>query len=106
MKKTLLILTSIVGLSACSLFPDPYKTPVAQGNVLKKSDVEQLKIGMNEAQVKYLLGTPMIIDTLTPNQWRYIFRATYADANTKISDIDNLVLIFEKGLLADIRQTD
>ena len=32
---------------------------------------EKLEIGMTESQVKYVLGTPLIMDTFNANRWDY-----------------------------------
>ncbi len=102
MKKTLITLTAALTLSACSLFPDAYKTPVPQGNVLKAEDVTQLKIGMKEPEVIFLLGTPAINDSFTPNEWRYLYSSNYATEKTKKSEVNKLTLTFKQGILVNI----
>ena len=37
-----------------------YRMPIQQGNHLDQSVVAQVKPGMTHAQVRYLLGTPMV----------------------------------------------
>ncbi|MFT2112156.1 outer membrane protein assembly factor BamE [Marinomonas sp. 2405UD68-3] len=106
MKKTLIALTTVFTLSACSLFPDAYKAPVPQGNVLKADDVAQLQLGMTEQQVTFLLGTPAINDSFTPNEWRYLYSSTYATDKTKKSEVNKLTLTFERGRLVNIDQTE
>lgn len=104
MKKSFFIIALAATISACSLLPEPYKTPVSQGNVIKQEDVEQLKIGMKESQVIYLLGTPMIVDTFNSKEWRYVFSVENANETTKISDYEQLILTFELGTLSHIKQ--
>lgn len=50
-----------------------YEPPVTQGNYLKKSDLEQLKVGMTPQQVRYLFGQPMLPDPFESNVWRYVY---------------------------------
>ncbi|MCZ2722170.1 outer membrane protein assembly factor BamE [Marinomonas sp. 15G1-11] len=102
MKKTLITFTLALSMSACSLFPDAYKTPVPQGNILKQEQVSQLELGMTEPQVRFLIGTPMIADQFTPNEWRYLFTSVYATDKTKKSEIDKLTLTFKNGILVKI----
>ena len=104
MKKALLILTSVLALSACGLFPASHKTPVTQGNSLKTADVQQLQLGMTEEQVKFLVGTPMVVDTFNPNEWRYLFTVKNPDPDTKISEVNQLTLTFNQGQLTKIDQ--
>jgi outer membrane protein assembly factor BamE len=104
MKKTIFLLLVSVSLSACSLLPEPYKTPVSQGNVLKQEQVAQVKVGMSASQVSYLLGTPMVRDSFAPNEWHYLYTSLYADNNTKKSEVDHLVLIFDNDILKTIEQ--
>ncbi|NLQ17403.1 outer membrane protein assembly factor BamE [Marinomonas sp. M1K-6] len=103
MKKSAFILCAALSISACSLFPPPYKVPVTQGNLITQEQLSQLKVGMSESQVTYLLGNPMLIDTFKPNEWHYLYASLYAEPGTKHSDADDLVLIFSDGVLTQIK---
>ena len=35
--------------------------------------VDRLKPGMSRSQVKFVLGTPLVVDTLNNDQWHYIY---------------------------------
>jgi outer membrane protein assembly factor BamE len=59
-------------LWACS-FPGVYKLEVQQGNIVTQESVDQLKPGMSKRQVRYLLGTPLLIDSFNENRWDYFF---------------------------------
>lgn len=50
-----------------------YQAPIAQGNLLKQEDVDQVEVGMTRSQVRFLLGTPMIDDPFHANRWDYIY---------------------------------
>ena len=45
--------------------------PVRQGNYLDPSVVAQVKPGMTESQVRYLLGTPMVPGGFDRSRWDY-----------------------------------
>ncbi|HKM14531.1 MAG TPA: outer membrane protein assembly factor BamE [Marinospirillum sp.] len=60
-----------VSLGGCSLF-SPYQQGIPQGNILDEEAVAQLKVGMSQAQVLYILGTPLLKAPDNPNQWDYI----------------------------------
>ncbi|MCB5161569.1 outer membrane protein assembly factor BamE [Marinomonas algarum] len=103
MKKSVLILCAAISLSACSLFPPPYKVPVTQGNLITEEQLAKLQVGMSESQVTYLLGNPMLKDTFKPNEWHYLYVTRYATPDTKKSNATDLTLIFERGVLTEIQ---
>ena len=45
--------------------------PIQQGNHLDQAAVNQVKPGMTRAQVRYLLGTPMVPGGFDNNRWDY-----------------------------------
>lgn len=50
-----------------------YRMAVQQGNFLDPAQVQQLQTGMTRAQVRFLLGTPMLPDAFEHNRWDYIY---------------------------------
>jgi outer membrane protein assembly factor BamE len=59
-------------LGACSVF-EVHKIDVRQGNALEAQAVEQLRVGMNTEQVRFLLGSPMIDDSYHADRWDYVY---------------------------------
>lgn len=51
----------------------PYKLEVVQGNVLTKELVARVKPGMPRAQVRDLLGSPLLTDPFHAERWDYVF---------------------------------
>jgi outer membrane protein assembly factor BamE len=82
-----LVCLAALGLSACGSFNagfnastanpvnwiTPYKIDVIQGNFISKEQVELLKAGMSRAQVKDLLGTPLVTSLFHTDRWDYVF---------------------------------
>ncbi|MCW9711044.1 outer membrane protein assembly factor BamE [Avibacterium sp. 21-586] len=71
-----LITAAMLALSvtACSTVSKVvYRIDVPQGNYLEAATVDQVKVGMNNQQVQYLLGTPVLIDPFSHNTWYYVF---------------------------------
>ena len=58
-------------LAACG--PFVYKIDVQQGNYVTQETVSQLKKGMTKAQVRQVLGTPLLTDVFHANRWDYFF---------------------------------
>jgi len=50
-----------------------YRLPIQQGNFLEPRLVDKLEIGMTRAQVRYLLGTPMVPNTFDADRWDYLY---------------------------------
>lgn len=65
------------GLSDSKINPvnwiTPYKIEVVQGNFVSKEQVEALKPGMPRAQVRDLLGTPLLASVFHADRWDYVF---------------------------------
>ena len=71
---TLLLATVLSGCSSVPRIVNEYKIDVQQGNVLTQEMVSQLKPGLTKDQVRFILGTPMLIDVFHPNRWDYVYR--------------------------------
>jgi len=65
-----LALTSL--MSACSL--QVYQKQVQQGNIVTQDMLAQLKPGMNQRQVAYIMGNPVVADPFTKSHWDYMYR--------------------------------
>ena len=68
------VLTS-AALPACTWL-SVYKIDIPQGTPINPNQLAQVKVGMNQNQVLYLLGSPAVRDTLNPNRWDYIYDFT------------------------------
>ncbi|MBT4923975.1 MAG: outer membrane protein assembly factor BamE, partial [Candidatus Thioglobus sp.] len=116
MNKLTLIVFSLPFLSACSDYmpklpdmseltpnlslPTFYKADVYQGSVLERFTINQLKLGMSQAQVQDLIGSPSVIDPFHNNQWDYINHSTSFEEDTVIRY--RLILTFKNNLLSNI----
>lgn len=102
-----LLVVLLLGLSlpGCHFFRI-YKADLDQGNVVTREMVDKLKPGMTPAQVRYVLGTPLVTDTLNPRRWDYVYDyvpGTHA-RRAGLPEVDNrrLTVWFENGVLARI----
>ena len=65
-------LLALLQFTGCSLVPYIlYKIDVQQGNVVTQDMIEKLKPGMTKSQVRFVLGTPLIVDAFRDNRWDY-----------------------------------
>ncbi len=51
----------------------PYKVEVIQGNFISSEQAGQLKPGMDRAQVRDILGTPLMASVFHEDRWDYVF---------------------------------
>lgn len=51
----------------------PYSIEVVQGNVVTQELVARIQIGMSKAQVRDILGSPLLTDVFHANRWDYVF---------------------------------
>ena len=79
--------------------PTLYKDDINQGSVLDRFKINQLKLGMSQAQVQDLIGSPSIIDPFHNKQWNYINHSTLHEKD----DVHyRLILIFDNKKLTEI----
>jgi len=67
----------VAATSGCSSVPrivNEYKIDVQQGNVLTQDMVAQLRPGLTKDQVRFILGTPMLMDMFHAQRWDYVYR--------------------------------
>ena len=56
-------------LSGCSA----HQPEIQQGNVLTPEMITQLHPGLTKKQVRFIVGTPAVIDAFHPDQWNYVY---------------------------------
>ncbi len=102
--RILIVLVSLL-LAACSNFSNylptftPYKVEIRQGNLISQEMRAKLRLGMSQAQVKALLGAPLINDPYHANRWDYLYRL---EQKNELVENQRLTLFFEKGMLVRI----
>lgn len=53
---------------------DPYRIDVRQGNYVDQDMLSQLRRGMTRDQVRYVLGSPLVVDLFRNDRWDYVYR--------------------------------
>lgn len=100
MRKLSLFLAAlfIVTLQACI-----YRMDIDQGNRIDQAKLEQLKVGMTRAQVRFLLGDAAINDHYHANQSHYVYYLF--QGKQKVSELKTMTLTYENDVLAKIEGT-
>ena len=79
--------------------PFVYKPVIQQGNVVKQEQVDALEPGMSKRQVKFLLGTPMLVDVFHADRWDYAYTR---GVGSRPEEIRRLAVFFENDRLVRI----
>lgn len=84
----------------------PYRIDIPQGNVVTQEMLAKLKPGMTRAQVKFVLGTPLVVDPFHSQRWDYFYSLL---KDGKKIEQRRITVIFDgdsmKGLEGDINAT-
>ena len=63
-----LLFAMLLAVSGCV-----YRIDIQQGNFLEDKDLDRVSVGMTRAQVRSLLGTPMVADPFKTSRWDYVY---------------------------------
>ena len=92
--------TFLVGCGSSVPVIRPFKMDIQQGNVVTSKMLLQLRPGMTKSQVRFIMGTPLIVDSFHTNRWDYFYQLRQAG---KVVEQRRVILDFEKDLLARVR---
>ncbi|MDI3514257.1 MAG: outer membrane protein assembly factor BamE [Rhodocyclaceae bacterium] len=53
---------------------DPYRIDIRQGNYVDQEMLSQLRRGMTRDQVRYVLGSPLVVGMFRKDRWDYVYR--------------------------------
>lgn len=97
-RSVLLVGCAIVAFSGCV-----YRMDIPQGNRIDAELIERLEIGMTRNQVKFLLGSPAVLDPHRPDQWHYVYYLKTGD--DQVYETRRMTLHFTNDLLFGIEGT-
>lgn len=78
----------------------PFKMEVQQGNVVTSKMLLQLRPGMTRSQVRYIMGTPLIVDSFRDNRWDYFYELRKQGS---VVEKRRVILDFDKDSLLAVR---
>ena len=85
--------------SGLEKLPVLYKPTIQQGNIVSQDAMNELRPGMTKRQVRFVLGTPMLIDVFHDDRWDYVY--TIGVGSTP-EDVQRVYLVFENDALVRI----
>ena len=69
MQKFIILLSTCLFLSSCTV----HKIDIRQGNLVTQEMLDQLELNMPANKVRFILGTPLIVDVFHQNRWDYLY---------------------------------
>jgi outer membrane protein assembly factor BamE len=88
-------------LAACSSTSiiKPYRIDVRQGNAITQDMLSQLTVGMSREQVRFVMGSPLLVDMFHADRWDYVYLFTtgYVPPERR-----KIALFFADGKLARV----
>lgn len=105
MQRLTILVLLCVALSGCGIggvrfgFPGVYRIDIQQGNIVTQEMIDQLQPGMTKRQVRFIMGTPLVVDTFEPERWDYVHSM---DRKGKRPEEKRVSLYFEKDVLVRI----
>lgn len=116
MLKCSLVIACALALTACSSgsldrmsdsLPGVYRMDIHQGNIVTQEMIDQLKPGMNQRQVAFIMGAPLLKDPFHDDRWDYIYSN---EPGGKARMQKRITLVFEHdelmGLQGDFKPGD
>jgi outer membrane protein assembly factor BamE len=81
----------------------PYRLEVVQGNVITREQAERVRTGMTRAQVRDLMGSPLLADAFHGDRWDYVFSIRRQGTEPQLRRVTAL---FDGDVLKSISGTD
>ena len=66
------IFLAVLLVAGCNIFT-PYKMDIQQGNFVTQDMIAKLQLGMTRSQVRFALGTPLVVDPFRNDRWDYVY---------------------------------
>jgi len=106
---SILALAALLPLSACGNLGNPidritpHRIEVQQGNAVTQEMLAQLRPGMTPSQVRFVLGTPLVVDPFRQGRWDYVYQLGQGN---RITEQRRITVVFEndrlKGVEGDV----
>ena len=105
MQRKLILISACLLLASCSFrdfhfrLPGVYRIDIPQGNIVTQEMIDKLQPGMTKRQVRYVMGTPLLIDTFEQERWDYLHSLETRHTERQQERVS---LYFDKDLLVRI----
>lgn len=100
LRYALVLIAACFFCNACALVP-VYRPQIQQGNVVTPEMLSRIQPGMNEAQVRYIMGNPVLVNIFSTNHLDYIYTLQKGGV---IKHRESVSLTFCNGKLTNIQR--
>jgi outer membrane protein assembly factor BamE len=99
--RTLLAALLLAGCQQVPMLPSlsPHKIEIQQGNYVTQEMVAKLQPGMTRSQVRFILGTPLVVDPFRTDRWDYVY---VLRKQGEVVEQRRIVMLFRDDRLARI----
>jgi outer membrane protein assembly factor BamE len=101
MRRLILLVLVLAGCKQVPMLPGitPHKIDIQQGNYVTQDMVSKLKPGMSKSQVRFALGTPLVVDPFHADRWDYVY---VLQKGGRVVEQRRIVVVFQDEKLARI----
>jgi outer membrane protein assembly factor BamE len=101
MRTLIMLLVAVAGCRQVPMLPgiSPHKIDIQQGNYVTQDMVAKLKPGMSKSQVRFALGTPLVVDPFRVDRWDYVY---VLQKRGKVVEQRRIVVVFQDDKLVRI----
>jgi len=94
----------LLALAGCQWVPtvpgiSPRKIDIQQGNAISQEMLARLRVGMTRSQVRFALGTPLLVDPFRTDRWDYVFML---EKGGRVVDRRHVTVIFDRERLVRV----
>jgi outer membrane protein assembly factor BamE len=79
---------------------EPYRIDLPQGNYITRDMLDRVQVGAPQAEVRQILGTPLLTGVFVAGRWNYVFRYRHPNGRVELrrvmihfNDKDRVTLI-------------
>lgn len=107
-KRIWLVLPALLWLAGCNWSNplsgslqriQPYKLDIPQGNLITQEMMDKLKPGMTRSQVRFVLGTPLLVDPFRADRWDYVYTLRQ---NDRVVERRRVTVVFDGEVLKGV----
>jgi len=96
-----IVIPLVLLLAGCQSVPmlpglSAHKIDIQQGNYVTQDMVDKLKPGMSRSQVRFALGTPLVVDPFHADRWDYVY---VSHKRGRLVDKRLIVVVFQDDKL-------
>lgn len=98
------IITTCLICASAGCWSPVYRIDINQGNAVEEDEVNKVEVGMTPAQVRFILGNPLVHDGFHDDRWDYLHYVRKGKSG-KVTR-SHLVIYFKDGRVSQIDRAE